>query len=92
MKNNHLKVENLIRQAIVACSYDSALSETKSFLTHALNKVQATSNKRTRRANTQKENEAAAKTKQEEWWEMLKKNAAKNVDLSELGQDEKEIL
>ena len=79
-KTNHLQVEAFIRQAIQACSYDSAFSETKSYLLAALNAVDKVSKKRSRRVANAKANEAA-RTKQQEWWEMLKKNASENIDL-----------
>jgi hypothetical protein len=87
MKNNHLKVEAFIKQAITACSYDAALVETRNYLQNALISLSKTANKRAKNQKTQKANEEAiqaAKTAQQQWWEMLMKNAAKfKIDIKE---------
>ena len=80
MKTNHSQVEMYIRQAIATCSYDSSLSETKAHLQNALIKLESTIQKRERNNKNQKEN-AAAKTAQQKWWDMLKENAAKNFEI-----------
>ncbi len=87
MKNNHQQVEALLRQAISACSYDNSLSETKSYLGAALRSVQEVGKKRSRSIATQKAIEEGQK-KYKEWWEMLKKNAAENIDLGWLKDDD----
>jgi hypothetical protein len=74
MKNNHLKVEVYIKQAITACSYHSSLEETRNYLQNALISLSKTTEKRAK--NKKNEN---IKTQQETWWEMLKKNAANNA-------------
>jgi hypothetical protein len=79
MKKNHSQIESLIRQAIGACSYDNVLSDTKRHLTSALQAVIEVSKKRNRHVVTQKalaENEKRAKNNWNNWWEMIKKNAA----------------
>ena len=87
MKKNHLQVEALIRQAISACSYDEALSETKNSLSKALQSVAVVSKKRGRNAATQKALEDARLKSIEEgekngykswqtWWKMIQKNSA----------------
>lgn len=87
MKNNHLRIEAFIKQAITSCSYDAALVETKNYLTNALISLSKTSEKRAKNQKTQKANEEAlqaAKTTQQKWWEMLMKNAAKfKIDIEE---------
>lgn len=80
MKKNHQQVEAFIRQALQACSYDSALSDVRYYLNTALQSLSKTSKKRERHAATQKAIEAGKK-KYQEWWEMLKKNAANNFDI-----------
>ena len=89
MKNNHQQVENFIRQAIAACSYDSRLSETKTYLAAALNAVGVVTEKRNRHAASQKAFDEGKK-KADEWWEMLKKNAANNfkINIDEYETDE----
>lgn len=71
MKSNHEQVEMFIRQAIKACSYDNSLSATKSHLNIALQLAIAEGNKRVKKENAKK----VAKTKHQEWWDMIKKNA-----------------
>ena len=87
MKHNHEQVEAFIKQALQACDYDSAFSETKYYLNAALQALSKVSKKRGRYAATQKAIEAGKK-KQQEWWDMLKKNAAENFDLGWLDDEE----
>lgn len=87
MKNNHLKVEAFIKQAITSCSYDAALAETRNYLQNALISLSKTSEKRSKNLKNQKANQKAIedkKTTQQAWWEMLMKNAAKfKIDIKE---------
>lgn len=79
MKNNHNEVEAYIRKALAACNYDSALAETKRYLAHALKQIELVSRKRTKNQNNQRANEKLEqekKTKHQEWWDMVRKNAA----------------
>jgi len=80
VKNNHEKVESLILQALRACNYDSVFSETKHCLNAALASLSKVGKKRSRHAASQKALEEGT-NKHRAWWEMLKKNAANNIDL-----------
>jgi hypothetical protein len=82
MKKNHQQVEIFIRQAIAACSYDNALTDTKSYLTRALQSIAEVGKKRTRRLASEKAFEEGKK-KADAWWDMIKKNAANNINLKE---------
>jgi hypothetical protein len=75
MKKNHEQVELLIRNAIAACGYDAAFSETKRYLSAALQSTQKVSKKRSRSVANEKHNQEV-KTYQEKWWEMIKRNNA----------------
>lgn len=81
MKTNHLKVEALLNQAIISCSYDNDLTETKNYLKNALISLSKTTKKRDTKVQNQKNIEKIKKTEQEKWWEMLKKNASNNFNI-----------
>lgn len=86
MKKNHEQVMALIQRAIAECGYDNVMEETKGHLSRALNSVAQVAKKRKRNIATQKANELG-RQKHNEWWEMLKKNAAEKIDLSFLEPD-----
>ena len=87
MKKNHEQVESLIRNAIAACGHDAVFSDTKRFLTSALQSSQKVSQKRNRASANDARNKAD-KTKYDQWWDMLKKNAAKNYDAENVNYEE----
>lgn len=86
-KKNHEQVLQLIQSAIAACGYDSAMATTKSYLASALNAAQVVGTKRNRRLTNEKNNKIA-KTKKDEWWDMIRKNAAANAEYNLESQEE----
>ena len=80
MKNNHIKIEQLIQQAIRTCGDDFALEDAKNQLRRALTSVQNVSKKRNKRNNAMEQAKEKALKKQEEWWNMIKENAKKSAE------------
>lgn len=80
MKNNEF-VQTYILQAIKYCT-DKNLSETKAYLKAALRSFEDVAKKQ-KRKNNDMQIEKQRKTQQDQWWEMIKQNAAKNIVISE---------
>ena len=81
MKKSHQKIEPLIRQAIQACGEEFALSETRSLLYRALNRVSLLAEKRTRRNAHQERFAEEALAKRENWLKQIAENAKKMAEL-----------
>ena len=80
MKNNHLKVEQLIQQAIRMCHDDFALEEAVLHLRRAVASVEDVDKKRNKKNSyTQRFKEQALKNR-ENWWNMIKENAKKSAE------------
>ncbi len=77
MSNKNSQLELHILQAIAACGYDSALTETKTLLLSSLGLLEKVNKRKARKLA-----EAAGppkKTQHQQWWDMIKENAAKNA-------------
>ncbi len=79
MKNNHLEVESLLTQAIKYCMNDRSLSYVQQYLSAAVQELYKVDKKRNRNIVAQKYLEEGKK-KNQEWWDMIKKNAAENLN------------
>ncbi len=82
MKKNHEKVEVFIRNALSACGEDAVFGTTKMHLHAALKSLSEVSRKRDRNVATQKATEKATAA-YKEWWDMIKKNAALNFNITD---------
>ena len=87
MKKNHAQVESLILKAIAACGNDSVFSDTKMYLGAALQSANKVSQSRNRSTANEAANKAG-KAKYDQWWEMLKKNAADNFKAENINYEE----
>lgn len=81
MKKNHEEVISYIHKAIQACGSDHSFEEAKRYLSVAINSINKVAKKRINQETQRQYYEAQGKKKQEEWWEMIRRNAKKNSDI-----------
>jgi hypothetical protein len=88
MKKNHEDVISYIYKAIQLCGSDNVFSETKKYLSLAVNSANKVSKRRATKETQREHYENLAKKKYEEWWKMIKENAKKNFDAKKNLEDE----
>ena len=80
MKSNHIKIQQLIQQAISLCGDDFALESTAMNLRRVLHDVADIEKKRNKRNSHAERFKENAKKNQEKWWNQIVENAKKSAE------------